>query len=413
MKFLLLTIIILKNIFVFFLNIKEKLYIQKHSKNIPENFKDVLDESKFSISNSYNIEKLNFSNISLIFSQTILLIFIFSPLLNLFSSYFDKLNTIYILKSLSFFSFLIIISTLFSLPFDFYFHFKIEKKYGFLKYKISGWLKDKLKELLINLVLTNIFVLVLIGIVGKNFYFSPLKILGITIIFVFLLVLFTFIVPIILIPFMYKTEKLKDEKLMSKIKELIEKSGYTFDGVYVIRESEKSTHSNAMFTGIGIKKRVILFDNLLSKFSEDEILGVVAHEIGHGKLAHIKKFLILNIVAIFLFIIASFSILSNDYIYKIFSVPLNSFTGIFLLSILTSELILYFFNPLLNSISRRFEFEADNFSKNLMKDKTPIIKALKKLAFEELSSINVDPVYEFFYYSHPTLEKRILNLQKD
>lgn len=413
MKSLLLILIIFKNLFVLFLNLKEKNYIQKNSNNLPEQFKDILDQQKFSLSNSYNIEKLHFSNISLIFSQTILLIFIFSPLFKIFSSHFDNLNSLYIIKSLSFFTSLIIISTLFNLPFDFYFHFKIEKKYGFLKYKLFGWFKDKLKELLINLILTNIFVLVLVGIVGKTFYFSPLKIFVVTIILVFLLVLFIFIVPIVLIPFMYKTEKLKDEKLMTKIKELIEKSGYTFDGVYVIKESEKSTHSNAMFTGIGKKKRVILFDNLLSKFSEDEVLGVIAHEIGHGKLAHIQKFLILNIFAIFLFIVASFSILSNDYIYNLFSIPVNSFTGIFVLTILTSELILYFFNPLLNSISRRFEFEADNFSKNLIQDKTPLVKALKKLAYEELSNINVDPVYEFFYYSHPTLSKRILNLQKD
>ncbi|KUK87835.1 MAG: Zmpste24 [candidate division TA06 bacterium 34_109] len=410
MKFFILVVILAKNLFVIFLNLKEKNYIKKNSKNLPDIYRDVLDEKKFELSNNYNIEKLNFSNISLIFSKTLLLIFIFSPLFGIFSNFFESLNTYYLIKSLLFFTSLIILSTIFNLPFDFYFHFKIEKKYGFLKYNFKGWVKDKLKELLLNLVLTSIFILVLIGIVGNIFYFSLIKVTIVSSIFIILLIIFIYIFPTVLIPFMYKTEKLKNDELFLKIKEIIERSGYRFFGVYVIKESEKSTHSNAMFTGIGNKKRVILYDNLLNNFSEDEILGVIGHEIGHGKLKHIQKLLIFNMFSVTLFILSSFALLSNNYIYNIFNIPTNSFTGIFLISILFSEIILYFFNPLLNSISRGFEYSADSFSRNLLGNGSPLIKALKKFASSELSNINVDPFYEFFYYSHPTLTKRIKKL---
>uniref|UniRef100_A0A7C3J635 M48 family peptidase n=1 Tax=candidate division WOR-3 bacterium TaxID=2052148 RepID=A0A7C3J635_UNCW3 len=410
MKFLILGLILIKNIFVILLNLKEKSYIKKNSKNLPEVFKDVLDEKKLELSNSYNIEKLNFSTISLIFSKTLLIIFLFSPLFGIFSNYFESLNTHYLIKSLLFFTSLIILSTIFNLPLDFYFHFKIEKRYGFLKYNFKGWMKDKFKELFLNLILTLISILVLIGIVGNVFYFSLIKVIVVSLIFIILLIIFIYIFPTLLIPFMYKTEKMKNDELFLKIKEIIERSGYRFEGVYVIKESEKSTHSNAMFTGIGNKKRVILYDNLLNNFSEDEILGVVGHEIGHGKLKHIQKLLLFNIVSVTLFVLSSFLILSNSYIYNIFNIPTNSFTGIFLISILISEIILYFFNPLLNSMSRRFEYEADSFSKNIIGNGLPLIKALKKFASSELSNINVDPFYEFFYYSHPTLTKRISEL---
>jgi|GEM_PF-2552080 len=412
MKIFILTLIILKIIFKNYLTIKQIIYIYKRKEKIPAIFQDRIDLDKLKKSNSYNLEKLKFSIFSSNFSDVILILFIFTPLFGIFSKYFSSLSLNYLLESLLFFSSLIFLNFLLTLPFDFYFNFKIEKKFNFSNYNFKNWSFDKIKELFISLVIVNIITGFIILITGEKFVFSPIRIISIILITSILLIFFQYILPIVIIPFMYKMKRLDDTILSENIKNLIEKSGYTFDGVYVIKESEKSSHSNAMFTGLGNKKRVIIFDNLLKKFSNDEILGIIGHEIGHGKLKHVLNFLFISIILSSIFIILSFIILSKDFFYDIFNIPNIAFSGLFLLYFLTSEIVLFFFNPLLNHISRKFEYDADRFSKKILNSPDPLIKSFKKFASEELVSLQVDPFYEFFYYSHPDLEKRIERLLK-
>jgi STE24 endopeptidase len=175
---------------------------------------------------------------------------------------------------------------------------------------------------------------------------------------------------------------------------------------------KRSKHTNAYFTGIGRTKRIVLFDTLLASHTEEEILAILAHEIGHWKKKHVlKQLILLEILSLVIFYGVA-ELLDWSLLYRTFGFqgPLT-YVGLFLIGVLISPLS-FFVQPLESAISRKFERQADHFALELVKTAEPMCRALKRLAVDNLANLTPHPFYAWFYYSHPPLVERIMRLQK-
>ena len=228
--------------------------------------------------------------------------------------------------------------------------------------------------------------------------------------FISLNILIAYIYPSLIAPIFNKFEKLDDDSLNNTIHALTNKLEFPIDDLYVMDGSKRSSHSNAYFSGLFGKKRIVFFDTLLTSLTVDEIKSVLAHEIGHYKENHIFKSTILFslISLIFLYVFYNFSsILSIDM--NVPSSLISSFIAI--LFILISPMLSFFLTPLLSAFSRRNEFQADDYAK-AHTDSRDLVTSLLKLSKGNLSLVKSSPIYSSFYSSHPSVFDRINNLQE-
>lgn len=305
-------------------------------------------------------------------------------------------------------------TTVLSLPFSLYDEFVIEKRFGFSTMTLKLWLLDALKSLLIGLVVSSI-ILLLATFVLEHF---DAWWWALATVFVGFSLLISVIYPTFIAPIFNKFTPLEEGELKDKITRMMEEVGLNARSLFVMDASKRSKHSNAYFTGFGKSKRVVLYDTLLHNLCADEIVAVLAHELGHFKKHHIAKRLVVMIPIVYIMLFLMNLVVKDKSLYQAFGfVPTGDlalhtdFVGLFLLNMIVGEysLITGF---LQNVFSRKAEFEADNFSKMLCKTGEHLISALIKLNKENKSELDPAKVYSAFMYSHPTLLERIKNLEK-
>nr|HPO50755.1 M48 family metallopeptidase [Spirochaetota bacterium] len=317
-------------------------------------------------------------------------------------------ENIYIICLLFFGTYFTIIF-LVGIPFNLYFNFMVEKKYGFNNMTLKIWILDSIKELIISFVFGTILLLPLTFLLYTfpSFWFVPVW--GFLIVFsLFVQIIY----PTIIAPLFNKFEPLKNEELKLKIENLLKECGFESSGLFEMDASKRSSHGNAYFTGFGKSKRIVLFDTLLKRHTDEEILAVLAHELGHFKHKHILKSLVVSSAFSLIGFFLANLFIDAKIIYDTFGLDQNAkIIGLFLLSILFTP-ISFFTTPFGAFFSRKNEYQADAFSKEKMKDPLPLINALKKLNVDNLSSLYPHPLYAWFYYSHPPLLYRIGALNK-
>ncbi len=405
-KILFLTLFIASNLWEIFLNNLNLKYSKNKGKDVPEIFKDTIDENILNRSLNYLKDKVNFLNIEILIKSFIILvglIYLF-PLFEKFSInlvYKNNFSNYSFFQSLIFFILLGAFLFIIDIPFDIYFTFKLEKRYGFSNITPKIYISDKIKtiilSILIGLPLLYLFILILNNF---KFFFLPLSL-----IIIFVIFLINIIYPSFIIQLFYKLEKLKDENLKEKILKILEKEGLRFENIYVMNTSSRSSHTNAFFSGIGKTKKIVFYDTLIKNHSEEEILSIFAHEIGHYKKGHIfKSFILMSIFIIFimfLFNILYYTKISEVFYVCEYCIDLKIiYTTIFLSSIFS------YFEFFVNAISRKFEFESDKIAIKLT-DKNSMIKSLKRLFKENLSNLFPHPLYSKFKYTHPPPIERI------
>jgi STE24 endopeptidase len=217
--------------------------------------------------------------------------------------------------------------------------------------------------------------------------------------------------PIVIAPIFNKFEPLKDDGLADKVNALAKELGMKVDGIFQMDAGRRSTHSNAYFTGLGKTKRIVLFDTLIESHGHDEILAVLAHEIGHYKLKHVLKSYVLAQFSMLAGFFLTFLIMNWGLFYETFGVdPSRSYLGLLIISIFGKR-IGFFLKPVYMSLSRKFEKEADDFALKSRPDPGPFVLAMKKLATHNLSNLNPHPLYVWFSYSHPPVLERINYLE--
>lgn len=389
--------------------IVETLNVRNVSTEIPDEFTGIYDAEKYAKSQRYLKDNTRFRQLQAGIMLPLTIAFI------LFGG-FRWVNGIataaapdsMILQGLVFGGILILLSQLVGLPFSIYDTFVLEEKYGFNKTTPKTFALDILKGLLLTVLLgAPVFALVLwiFSAVPHAWLWAWV---ALSVIQLFIL----FIAPVVILPLFNKFTPLEDGELKTKIEDFAAAQKYKLSGIFKIDGSRRSTKSNAYFTGFGKTKRIALFDTLMEKHTVPELIGVLAHEIGHCKRGHIKKSIVISLASSLLMFFILSLFISKQGLYAAFGIegtPL--YAGLIFFGFLYApiNMILGIGNSIL---SRKHEFEADAFAAETTKEPVALIDALKKLSVDNLSNLTPHPLKVFLQYSHPPVLERIKALRK-
>lgn len=389
----------------FFLNIiTDILNLRALRNELPEEFKGVYNAEKYGKSQEYTRTNTKFGFITATFGVIITLIFWFSGGFNFLDQIVRNFELHSIWTGLIYIGILILAKTALSLPFSIYSTFVIEEKFGFNKTTPATFILDLMKGIFLSIILGGPL---LAGILAFFNYAGEIAWLycwmGTTI---FILVV-QYIAPNWIMPLFNKFTPLEEGKLRSSIEKYAESVKFSLKGVFVMDGSKRSTKSNAFFTGFGKNKRIALFDTLIEKNSADELVAVLAHEIGHYKKKHILKSMIISILhmGVVFYLLSIF--LNHQGLFDAFYMEHSSvYAGLIFFGMLYTpiELILSIF---LHIFSRKNEYEADRSAANTIDKPQSMIQALKNLSVDNLSNLTPHPFYVFLNYSHPPVLQRI------
>jgi STE24 endopeptidase len=388
--------------------IVETLNLRNISTTIPVEFTGLYDAEKYDKSQRYLRDTTRFSQLQNTIMLPLTIAFILSGGFRWINSIAQGISDDMIVRGLVFGGILLLISRLVSLPFSLYDTFVIEARYGFNKTTAKTFVADILKELLLTVLLGGpVFALVLwIFSAVPHAWFWAWAALAVIQLFIL------FIAPVVILPLFNKFTPLEDGELRSEIEEFAAAQNYTLSGVFKIDGSRRSTKSNAYFTGFGKTKRIALFDTLIEKHSVRELIAVLAHEIGHCKLGHIKKSMILSLGASLLMFFILSLFISRQGLYAAFGIdgtPL--YAGFIFFGFLYAPISMIL-GLLGNILSRRHEYEADAFAARTTGEPDALIDALKKLSVDNLSNLTPHPLKVFLEYSHPPVLERVRSLQE-
>jgi len=384
----------------------DSLNASRFNDPIPKELEDVYDDTEYRKSQNYKKEVYRFGLISSVFSLLILLGFLFFEgfaYVNGIAINFTD-NPIY--KALIFFGIIMFASDILSLPFSYYSTFVIEEKYGFNKTTKKLFILDKLKSWGLMIVVGGGILALIVWfyqLTSTDFWWYSWILVTVFIVFT------NMFYAKLIVPLFNKQSPLQDGSLRSKIEAYAREVGFQLDNIFIIDGSKRSTKANAYFSGFGKEKRITLYDTLVNDLSEEEIVSVLAHEVGHYK----KKHIIVNLLASILTTGLTLWLLSifvgNALLSQALGVENPSFhIGLIAFGMLYSP-ISEITGLLMNYLSRKFEYQADDFAKNTYNSDS-LISSLKKLSKSSLSNLTPHKAYVFMHYSHPTLFQRIKNL---
>lgn len=400
------TLLVLNIGFRLFLSI---LNYQHRNTLIPEELKDVYDEEKYNNWKNYYLENFKLSLIDNLI-DFILLVFLLAI------GVFKSINAwaINVTDNLSYQALIVIgvyffITYIIGLFFSYYSVFKIEEKYGFNKMTRKLFVIDKIKNLAFTIILGGgaIYGIVALFLRSGGLFFI-IAWSSVTLFILFINLSYTKLI----VPIFNKLKPLEDSPLKTKIFEFAESVGYEISKISVIDASKRSTKLNAYFSGLGKTKRIVLYDTLIEKMSEEEIVAVLAHEIGHNKHKHIVFNLLQSVIMISIYILGLMFFLNQEIFSLAFGFSEISYGFNMLLYIVLLSPILMVINLFLSYMSRKFEYQADKFAATNYSEEH-LVGALKILNRENFSNLTPHPLYVKFYYSHPPLYERIFNIKNN
>lgn len=374
---------------------------------VPDTLNEYLNQGKLIQSKKYQVTNFRFGLITGLVSFVLTFGFIYFGFFGWVDIWLKNWINDPIFLSLIYFGFIFIGSDLISLPFDYYQTFVIEEKFGFNKSTVKTYFSDKIKGYILSIVIGGGLLYVLLWLIhqmGKDFWWQFWAVSAVFMVFVNL-----FYTALIL-PLFNKLTPLENGELKDRIVQYAQRVDFPLENIFVIDGSKRSSKANAFFSGFGKRKKVVLYDTLIDQHTPDELVAVLAHEIGHYKKKHIIWSMFVSIlqVGILLFILSQF-IFSEK-----MSLALGGTSMAVHLNIIGFTML---FTPIsmilgigMNMISRKNEFEADAFAKETFAGQ-PLAEALKTLSVNTLSNINPHPWYVFVNYSHPPLLERLEKLE--
>lgn len=381
----------------------------KNRKNpLPQELLGIYDDEKLQKAIAYDKVNSKFDNITSTFSFILILLMFFLGGFALVDSWAGSLTNNLILKGLIFFGILGIASDLVNTPFSVYHTFVIEEKFGFNKTTPKTFILDKVKGLFLSIILGGIILGLVLWFYYRTTEYFWLYAWGLVTVFMVFMSMFY---SNLIVPLFNKQTPLEEGELKDAINNLAGKLDFKLTNIYKIDGSKRSSKANAYFTGLGSKKRIVLYDTLIKEMTIPEIVAVLAHEIGHYKRKHTYKNLAISFfqTGLTLFILSLF--IKEPALSQALGVEQPSFhIGAIAFGILYSP-ISTIMGLLLNVLSRKYEYEADAFA-GIHAGANNLITALKNLSVNNLSNLNPHPWYVFFHYSHPTLLQRIRALNR-
>ncbi len=376
--------------------------------DVPACFAGEIEGETLTRMRDYTVASSRFGSFTRLFNAAFVLFILFSGMLPMFTGWIESLELGFILSGLIFFFGFSLLSGILGIPFDLYDTFVIERRFNFSTITWKIWLTDLIKSTLVSIILMGIFLSVFLLLIDKN---PTSWWIWVWLFYVSFQLLLVWLYPVVIAPLFNKFEPIEDEELKSGITDLATKVGMQLKGIFKMDAGTRSKHSNAYFTGIGKTKRIVLFDTLINNHDLDEVIAVLAHELGHFKLGHIRKQLGLGLVVSLAALYLMQLVLSGDLLYESFGVqPGLTYAGLLIFGLVIKPLAL-FVAPLGVMLSRRFERQADRFAFDLTGSSEPLIRALKKLAKDNLSNLHPHPLYAWWYYSHPPIVERVERLK--
>jgi len=391
-----------------FERIMEWLNDSWRSKPIPNELQGIYDEAKYKKQQEYSKANSRFSFITSGLSFVVMLLFLVFQGFGWLHYTISNYTSNPIILGLLFFGVLFFAMDLIGLPFSVYDTFVIEQKFGFNKTTRKTFILDKLKGYMLSIIIGGVIYTVVYKFYefsGERFWIYTWAILALFTLFM------TLFYSNLIVPLFNKQKPLPEGELKTAINEFASKVGFNLQEIYEINGSKRSTRANAYFTGLGPKKRIVLYDTLIKELTTDELIAVLAHEIGHYKKRHTITGLVLSILqmGLMLFLLSLF--ISNPSLSKALGVEVPVFhIGLIAFGLLYTPLSLIT-GLFMNILSRKNEYQADNFAAQNHNNEA-LISALKKLASNNLSNLTPHPFYVTINYSHPSLLQRITNLQK-
>jgi STE24 endopeptidase len=382
-------------------------HIQAHIAQVPEAFVERISLQDHQRAADYSCAKLKLGRVMLAWETLWLLLWTIGGGINLIDQWWIGLEDSALVTGIGVIFTLTLISSFLDMPFSLYQTFVVEERFGFNKTTLTTWLVDLLKTAMLVVILglpLLAAILWLMNQAGDNWWiYAWLLWMGFSLTMIWAY-------PAFIAPLFNKFSRLENLSLRTRIEELLSRCGFHSQGVFVVDGSKRSAHGNAYFTGFGKNKRIVFYDTLLESLSEDEVEAVLAHELGHFKRKHITKSLLLS-SAISL---AGFAILAwlmrSDWFYGSLGVETPSTHTALILFMLIMPAFTYFISPLFSALSRKHEFEADEFAHS-NSDYKALISALVNMYRDNASTLTPDPLHSMFYDSHPPATIRINHLE--
>jgi STE24 endopeptidase len=387
--------------------ILDYLNLKNWSENLPKPLEAFYDVDTYKKAQKYHLHQDKLAFVTETFNFLILLTVIITGFFGVLNNWVVSCNNSYIMQALLFFGIIFFASDIINLPFSIYDTFILEEKYGFNRTSIKTFILDKLKSYILIILIGGVLLSLLIWIItitGSSFWMYAFIVLT-----VFTL-LMNFFYGSLIIPLFNKLTPLEDGELRNAIQEYAGRIGFPLSNIYVIDGSKRSSKSNAFFTGFGRKKKIILYDTLIAKHSTSELIGILAHEIGHFKKKHVMIGLFISSLEMLLmFFVMSRFIFNKDlslaFGSESFALHINMIAFVILYQ--PVSLILGLWG---NQLSRKHEFEADTFAVKTTEN-SELGNALIRLSVDQLSNLTPHPLYVFFNYSHPPLLQRLSNIK--
>lgn len=378
-------------------------HVRAHADAVPEAFRAVINPTTYAKSVAYTLAKGRFSQIEMIYDLAVLLLVLFSGVLpwsfQKFTGHFGE-------SAWAMAAFLFAVGVALSLPglpFAWFDQFRLEEKFGFNTTTARLWWTDKLKGLLLGAVLGWPLLVLILKVVEWTGAQWWLWAWGVVVVFQLVLMV---LAPALILPLFNKFTPLPDGPLRDRLVALAGRTGFRARSIQVMDGSKRSRHSNAFFTGFGKFRKVVLFDTLVQQLGETELAAVLAHEIGHYKRRHIVKLMAFSTASLLVAFAVIAWLAQQTWFYRAFGFEPGQLAPALLLFTLLSGVVTFWFTPLANIWSRRYEYEADAFAAEAMAETQSLTGALRKLNQKNLSNLTPHPLYSGFYYSHPTLLER-------
>lgn len=371
---------------------------------LPAEFQGFYDAKKYENSQNYLKAQTKFALVKTSFFTYVTIVSILCGVFNIIDLFARSFHAHYLATALIFGAVILLYLKLLDVPFSMYHTFVLEAKYGFNKTTLKTFVSDALKSLALTGLIGGIVFAIVVWfftVTGRSAWLYCWA--AVTLFELFLV----FVAPVVILPLFNKFVPLAPGELKRAIEDFAQQQHFVLKGIFTMDGSKRSTKSNAFFTGFGRFKRIALFDTLIARHTKEELVSILAHEIGHFKHKHVAKGLALSVVtAGIMFFILSFFI-NNLGLFEAFSMKYFSvYASIVFFGFLFTP-INFILNILSNMISRAHEYEADAFAVSTYKQPQAFIDALKKLSVDSLSNLTPHPLKVFLDYSHPPVIERV------
>ena len=381
-------------------------HIRSNRDTVPDNFADRISLEAHKKAADYNCAKTRVRLADLVVSSVLLLVWTLGGALDFLDGVIRPYQLSAVWTGTIFIIAVVLISSLLDLPLSLYRTFRLEQRFGFNKMNLKLYITDLLKNALLMVVIGTPLIMLVLWFMDNSgawwWLYVWLTWFGTNLVMVWAY-------PAVIAPLFNKFRPLDNAELSTRIAALLDRNGFTSNGIFVMDGSTRSTHGNAYFTGLGANKRIVFFDTLIDELSYDEIEAVLAHELGHFKCGHIRKRLaILGVTFLIGFAILGV-LLGVPWFYAGLGVSEPSAYMTLTLFVLVAPAFTFFLQPLFSSMSRKHEFEADDFATAQVRSGS-LINALVKLYKENANTLTPDPLYSAFHDSHPPAPIRVAHL---